>query len=95
LEPNDGSPVLIGLGALCAILGLLLFGDLFWGNLPYLGISWIAAGVIYKLAERELTVGAFFVGLLFGAVGAIIWIVIDISRTQYRPSDYGGYSDTS
>ena len=81
------------LGLLGVAVGFL-FGGLFWGNFVYLGISWIIAAVIFTLAERDLTDGAFLAGLVFGVVGAVIWIVIDMSRTQSGFS-YRHYEDKS
>lgn len=82
MEANDGPTVLFVLGVVGVVFGFWV-GGWFWGSFVYVGISWIIAGVALKLAERELTEGAFFAGLLLGIVGAILWIVIDMSRSEY------------
>ena len=81
MEANDGPTVLFVLGLLGVVFGFWI-GDWFWGILVYVGISWIIASIVLKLAERDLTEGAFLAGLVFGVVGAVIWIVIDMSRSQ-------------
>ncbi len=96
MEVNNGPTILTVLGLLSVIIGFLV-GDWLWGSLAFVGISWVIAGAALKFAERDLTEGAFFAGLLLGVVGAILWIVIDISRSNknypYRQGDYKQFSD--
>ena len=84
LDVDDTPTVLVVLGVLSIVFGVF-FGGWFWGGLIGVGVSWIIAGGIYSLAERDLTEGAFLAGLVFGVFGAIIWIVIDMSRSQGGP----------
>ena len=83
LDENDGPNALFLLGLLSIVVGFLI-GGWFWSNIVYIGLGLIIAGIIYKLADRELTEGAFFAALLFGVIGAVIWIVIDTSRSRSR-----------
>lgn len=91
MEANDGPIVLVALGFLGVIFGFWV-GDWFWGSFVYVGVSWIIAGAVLKFAERELTEGAFLAGLLLGIVGAILWIVVDMSRSEKTPRSWS-YAD--
>ena len=104
MDENDGPNILVILGLLSSLVGFLV-GGWFWINVIYVGFGLIIAGVVYKLADRNLTEGAFFAALFFGIIGAIIWIVIDMSRegsgfnspkyvdkqTYYKRVAQGGY----
>jgi hypothetical protein len=81
LESDSASLALIIFGILGCLIGFFM-GGWFWSNLIYVGISWFVAGVAYYFAEREITDGGFLAAFLFGVIGAILWIVIDMSRTQ-------------
>ena len=90
LDENNGPNALFLLGLL-SIVGFLI-GGWFWSNIVYIGLGLIIARIIYKLSDRELTEGAFFAALLFGFIGAVIWIIIDMSRGGSE-SNYSKYSN--
>ncbi len=81
MESDTASFLLIILGTISALIGFFI-GDWFWGSLLYVGISWIAAGVIYGLAGREVSEGGLLAAFVFGFIGAIGWVVVDMSRSQ-------------
>ncbi len=83
MDENDGPSVLVFLGIVSVLVGFLV-GGWFWINVAYFGIGLVISGIIYKLADRDLTEGAFFSALLFGFFGAVLWIVVDTSRDGNR-----------
>lgn len=68
-EPQNAAfgLALIGIAA-CALD--LLVGGLF--GLFYVGVSWILAGGVYYLADRDVTEGGFLAALVLGILGAVI-----------------------
>jgi hypothetical protein len=77
------------------ILGIASFGLYFleFGFLviPF-GFSLSGAGVVYIISGRDITEEGFFVALLFGFIGAIIWVWWDMNQrgdalTSYRRSN--------
>ncbi len=86
MESNNASSALVILGILGSVLGVAL-GGWFWSGLLYVGVSWIISGVAYFFADREITDGGFLAAFLLGIIGAILWIVVDMSRTQKAISE--------
>jgi len=80
LEADDGPLVLFGLGLFTVLLSLFIYGGFL--GVFYFGSSWIISAIIYKESHRVMTGGGFLAALLFGFIGAIIWIIIDMSRSQ-------------
>ena len=92
MEAVKAGSILIVLGLLSGTAGLIV-GGLFWSNFIYLGISWFIAGFVYLLAEREVSDGGFLAALLLGIAGALLWLVIDMSRGSNRPETYSPLYD--
>lgn len=83
----NASATLSLFGIVSVLVGFVMIGS-FWGSLIYLGISWLLAAGIYFFADREVTDGGLLAALLLGFVGAIVWVVVDTSRTQSRTVNY-------
>lgn len=76
MEHIQAGLILVVIGILSFFIGFGLFG-----------ISWIIAGIIYIVVDREVSEGGFLVALIFGVLGAIVWLLVDMNQQQrIRPS---------
>ena len=48
--------------------------------------GWIFAGCIYFFVGRAISAPGLIAALLFSALGAIIWLIADVSKGEYQPS---------
>jgi hypothetical protein len=80
IKPGTASVALVMLGFLGGIVGVVAGGV--WITFLVLGFSWTVSGVAYFFADREITDGAFSVAVFLGIVGTLLWLLVDVSRTQ-------------
>ena len=97
MKSGEAGLLLILLGVISGCIGFFS-GNLLLFNLFYVGISWFVAGLLYLLANREVTAGGFLAAFILGVIGAIIWLVIDVSRqtpTGFRQGSSNYYRTES
>jgi hypothetical protein len=83
MDSGKAGSWLILLGLISGCIGFLS-GNLFLFNLFYVGISWVIAGLLYLLAGREVTGGGFLAAFILGTLGAIAWLIIDVSKHSHN-----------
>ena len=69
------------IGILAGIEGLSSH-NWFWSSLLYVGASWVFAAFVDWFADREVIGGDLVAAFILSLVGAVIWVIIDKSRTQ-------------
>jgi hypothetical protein len=80
IKPGTASVALVILGFLGGAVGVVAGGV--WITLLFLGFSWSVSGVAYFFADREITDGGFSAAFFLGIVGTLLWLLVDVSRTQ-------------
>ena len=92
MEASRAAILFVFLGVAAGLAGFFS-GGFFWGSLLYVGVSWFVAGIAYAFAGKEITEGGIFAAFLLGALGALLWLVIDMRRGasgyESRGSGYG------
>jgi len=86
MENLKAAVLFILLSVVCGWLGFAiggLLGSIFIG----IGLNWFVVGVIFALAEREVSTEGFLAGFFFGILGSVIWLLLSLSRekTSYPP----------
>lgn len=78
----------ISLGVVCGWLGFAIggfLGSVFIG----IGLNWFVVGVIFALADREVSTEGFLAGFFFGILGSVIWLLLSLSREKTScPPEY-------
>jgi hypothetical protein len=80
IKPGTAFVAFAILGFLFGCLGVVAGGV--WITFLILGFSWTVSGVAYFFADREITDAGFSVAFFLGIVGALLWLLVDLSRTQ-------------
>jgi len=80
INPGTACFAFVMLGFLGGFVGLVAGGV--WIIFLILGCSWSVSGVAYFFADREITDGGFSLAFFLGIVGALLWLLVDLSRTQ-------------
>ncbi len=67
-------------GFLGSCVGIVADGV--WITFLVLGFSWTVSGLAYFFADREITDGGLSMAFFLGIVGTLLWLLVDLSRTQ-------------